>query len=156
MKNEFKIKINGNEYSITIGSIEDNLAKVEVNGMPYSVEVEGNLSKPIIRPKVKPVATTPNAVETTVAKPATPVASGSNSPAAASAGAGVVKSPLPGVILEVCVKVGDEIKAGQKVVVLEAMKMENNINSDRDGKVIELKVGKGDSVLEGADLIVIG
>ena len=146
MKNEFKIKINGNEYSITIGSVEDNLAKVEVNGMPYSVEVEGNLNKPIIRPKVKPVATTHNAVETTVAKPATPVASGSNSPAAASAGAGVVKSPLPGVILEVCVKVGDEIKAGQKVVVLEAMKMEMPIMADSDGTVTSIKVQPGQMV----------
>ncbi|MDR0659525.1 MAG: biotin/lipoyl-binding protein [Prevotellaceae bacterium] len=155
MNNEFKIKINGNEYSITVGDIDGDIAKVEVNGMPYSVEVEGELNKPAARPK-KPTISSTAAVNSTVSKPSVPVASGVSSPAASSAGSGAVKSPLPGVILEVSVKVGDEIKAGQKVVVLEAMKMENNINSDRDGKVIEIKVGKGDSVLEGADLIVIG
>ena len=67
-----------------------------------------------------------------------------------------VKSPLPGVILQVNCKVGDTVKRGQNLLVLEAMKMENNINADRDGKIIEIKVNKGDSVLEGADLVVIG
>ena len=70
--------------------------------------------------------------------------------------AGALKSPLPGVILSIDCKVGDTVKRGQKVIVLEAMKMENNINADRDGKIIEIKVNKGDSVLEGADLVVIG
>ena len=70
--------------------------------------------------------------------------------------AGAVKSPLPGVILSIDCKVGDVVKRGQKILVLEAMKMENNINADRDGKIVEIKVNKGDSVLEGADLVVIG
>ncbi|WP_301027085.1 acetyl-CoA carboxylase biotin carboxyl carrier protein subunit, partial [Parabacteroides goldsteinii] len=60
------------------------------------------------------------------------------------------------VILSVDCKVGDTVKRGQKILVLEAMKMENNINADRDGKITEIKVNKGDSVLEGADLVVIG
>ena len=75
---------------------------------------------------------------------------------AASTTKGAVKSPLPGVILQVNCKVGDTVKRGQNLLVLEAMKMENNINADRDGKIIEIKVNKGDSVLEGADLVVIG
>ncbi len=75
---------------------------------------------------------------------------------AAPSVAGAVKSPLPGVILSVDCKVGDTVKRGQKILVLEAMKMENNINADRDGKIVEIKVNKGDSVLEGADLVVIG
>ena len=75
---------------------------------------------------------------------------------ATSGAAGAVKSPLPGVILSVDCKVGDTVKRGQKILVLEAMKMENNINADRDGKIVEIKVNKGDSVLEGADLVVIG
>ena len=70
--------------------------------------------------------------------------------------AGAVKSPLPGVILSIDCKVGDTVKRGQKILILEAMKMENTINADRDGKIIEIKVNKGDSVLEGADLVVIG
>ena len=75
---------------------------------------------------------------------------------AAPSSAGAVKTPLPGVILSIDCKVGDVVKRGQKVAVLEAMKMENNINADREGKVIEIKVSKGDSVLEGADIIIIG
>lgn len=70
--------------------------------------------------------------------------------------AGAVKSPLPGVILSIDCKVGDVVKRGQKLLVLEAMKMENVINADRDGKIVDIKVNKGDSILEGTDLVVIG
>jgi len=66
-----------------------------------------------------------------------------------------VNSPLPGVILEVSVKERDTVKSGQKLIVLEAMKMENNIEADRDGVVASIKVNKGDSVLEGAPLIIL-
>ena len=58
-------------------------------------------------------------------------------------------------IIDVVVNVGDKVKRGQKLLVLEAMKMENNINSDKDGTVVEIKVRKGDSILEGTDLVVI-
>ena len=74
----------------------------------------------------------------------------------AGGAAGAVRSPLPGVILSVDCKVGDTVKRGQKLLVLEAMKMENTIPADRDGKIVEVKVNKGDSVLEGADLVIIG
>ena len=66
-----------------------------------------------------------------------------------------IKSPLPGVILQVKVNVGDQVTKGQVLMVLEAMKMENNILSDKDGKVAAINVSKGDSILEGTDLIVI-
>lgn len=68
----------------------------------------------------------------------------------------VVEAPMPGNIFKILVKPGDVVSKGQNVLVLEAMKMENNINADRDGKIVEIKVNKGDSVLEGADLVVIG
>lgn len=151
MSKEYKVKINGNEYNISINDADGDVAGVEVNGMPYSVELLGELTKK--RPKAKPVTIPTNSPVTTVSKPVAPV----SSPAPSASGAGsAVKSPLPGVIIDINVKVGDEIKSGQKILVLEAMKMENNINADRDGKVIEIKVGKGDSVLEGADLVIIG
>ena len=67
-----------------------------------------------------------------------------------------MRSPLPGVILEVCVNVGDTVKTGQKVAVLEAMKMENVIPATHDGKVTAIKVNKGDSILEGAEIVIIG
>lgn len=145
--NEFKIKINGNDYNIVVSRTEDNQIDMEVNGQLFPVELE-QAAKPvrITKPVNKPVETTVSAPKVQVSKPVA---------AASSAGKGSVKSPLPGVILEISVNVGDTVSTGQKLFVLEAMKMENTINSDKDGKVAEIKVQKGDSVLEGADLIVI-
>ena len=142
---EYKYKINGNPYNVVIGDIEDNIAHVEVNGTHYTVEME---KKPKAAPAPKPVARP-------VAKPAAaPVAAPAAKPAAASAKSGV-KSPLPGVILDIKVNVGDEVKKGQTIIILEAMKMENSINADKDGKVTAINVSKGESVLEGTDLVII-
>lgn len=138
---EYKYKINGNVYKVTIGDIDDNIAHVEVNGTPYKVEME-KAPKVAVNPVVRPVAPAP--------APA-PVAR----PAAAPSGKSGVKSPLPGVILDVKVNVGDTVQKGQTVVILEAMKMENNINADKDGKVTAINVSKGESVLEGTDLVII-
>ena len=126
---EYKYKINGTEYKVAVGDIENNVAQVYVNGAPYKVELEQN------------VAT--ESGEKVITKPAS------------TGGAGAVKAPLPGVIIDVTVKVGDTIKNGDTVVILEAMKMENNIHTDRDGVVKSIEVSKGDSVLEGAVLLTI-
>ena len=144
---EYKLKINGNDYAVTVNEVDDNIAEVEVNGTPFKVEFE----KPITK---RPAATV-------VAKPAAKVAGTAPAgvvakPAAASGAGETVSSPLPGVILEVSVKVGDAVKKGQKVMVLEAMKMENVIEATADGTVTAIKVDKGDSVLEGAPLVIIG
>lgn len=141
----YKFKISGKEYNVTIGSIEDKIAKVNVNGKDYEVELE---NQPAAAPAVAaaPVAAAaqaaPAAAAAPVAKPA--------------AGAGVkVTSPLPGVIIEVSVKEGQAVKAGQKVAVIEAMKMENEIAATQDGTISAIHVNKGDSVLEGADIVSI-
>ena len=141
---EYKYKINGNLYNVVIGDIEDNIAHVEVNGTHYTVEMEKKpkaapAPKPVVRPAAKPAAA-PAAAP--VAKPAASAKSG-------------VKSPLPGVILDIKVNVGDEVKKGQTIIILEAMKMENSINADKDGKVTAINVSKGESVLEGTDLVII-
>ena len=142
---EYKYKINGNLYNVVIGDIEDNIAHVEVNGTHYTVEMEKKLKaaapapKPVARPAAKPAA-------------AAPAAAPAAKPAAAKSG---VKSPLPGVILDIKVKEGDEVKKGQTIIILEAMKMENSINADKDGKVTAINVSKGESVLEGTDLVII-
>ena len=141
---EYKYKINGNLYNVTIGDIEDNIAHVEVNGTHYTVEME---KKPKAAPAPKPVARP-------VAKPAAAPAAAPVAKPAASAKSGV-KSPLPGVILDIKVNVGDEVKKGQTIIILEAMKMENSINADKDGKVTAINVSKGESVLEGTDLVII-
>ena len=108
---EYKYKINGNVYKVTIGDIEDNIAHVEVNGTPYNVEME-KAPKVVVKPVARPVTTAPAAPTAPVVKPA-----------AASSGKSGVKSPLPGVILDIKVNVGDTVKKGQVVIILEAMKM---------------------------------
>lgn len=145
---EYKLKINGNDYDVTINDIEDSTAKVEVNGMPFTVEFDKPLKKAAPAPAVKKAAAPKAAAapEVKVSKPA----------AAASGNGTVVTSPLPGVILEVSCKEGDTVKVGQKLMVLEAMKMENIIEATANGTVTSIKANKGDSVLEGADLVVIG
>ncbi len=143
---EYKLKINGNDYAVTVNEVDGSMAEVEVNGTPFKVEFEKPIKKaaPVSKP-MAPKATPAGAPEVKVTKPA------------AAAGAGnAVTSPLPGVILEVSVKVGDAVKRGQKVMVLEAMKMENVIEATADGTVTAIKVEKGDSVLEGAPLVIIG
>ena len=142
---EYKYKINGNLYNVVIGDIEDNIAHVEVNGTHYTVEME---KKPKAAPAPKPVARP-------VAKPAAAPAPASAPASKPAAGKSGVKSPLPGVILDIKVKEGDEVKKGQTVIILESMKMENSINADKDGKVTAINVSKGESVLEGTDLVII-
>lgn len=141
---EYKYKINGNDYKVTIADIEGNIANIEVNGTPYKVELEEKQAKatPVAAVKAAPAPRTETGAKV-VAKPTV------------SAGADVVKSPLPGVVNDIKVKVGDTVKLGDVVVILEAMKMENNINANKDGVVKSILVNKGDSVLEGADLLVI-
>ena len=136
---EYKYKINGNEYAVCINEVNDTTANVTVNGEEYKVEWEKpKEEKPAV--KVQPVA----------AKPAPAPAA---APAAVKGNA--IKTPLPGVIIDVKVNVGDVVKKGDTVVVLEAMKMENNINADRDGKVVAVQVAKGDTVADGAALVVL-
>ena len=144
---EYKLKINGNDYAVTVNEVDGSVAEVEVNGTPFKVEFEKPIKKaaaPVAKPVAKSAA--PATAAAPVAKPAAP-----------AGGAGTtVSSPLPGVILDVCVKEGDAVKRGQTVMVLEAMKMENAIEATADGTVTAIKVGKGDSVLEGAPLVIIG
>ena len=138
---EYNFKINGNDYTVGIEILNDTEADVIVNGASYSVEVLDTTVKPSVAAKPQ-VATVP------VTKPA--------AAAPAAAGESPVKSPLPGVILDIRIKEGDTVAVGQTLVVLEAMKMENNIDSDRAGVVKSIKVNRGDSVLEGDVLITLG
>ena len=141
---EYRYTIDGNKYEVAINEVNDTTAKVTVNGAEYTVEWEKPVEeKPVV--KVQPVAAKP------AAAPATPTPA----PVAAPVSGNAIKTPLPGVIIDVKVAVGDTVKKGQTVVVLEAMKMENNINADRDGKVTAIQVAKGDTVADGAVLIVI-
>ena len=144
---EYTLKINGNDYNVVINDVQESVASVEVNGSNYKVEFE----KPIVKPTAIKV------VKTATAAPAVSAAAPQPSAAPApTAGGTTVSSPLPGVILDVCVKEGDAVKSGQKIMVLEAMKMENVIEATADGVIKSIKVNKGDSVMEGTPLAIIG
>ncbi len=140
---EYKYKINGNTYKVAVGDIDDNIAQVEVNGVPYKVELEKAPAAKVaaVRPSAAPRTATGDKI---IAKPA-----------AAATGGAPVKAPLPGTVLAVNVKVGDTVKASDVVVLLEAMKMENAIHAGRDGRVASVNVAQGESVLEGAALITL-
>lgn len=159
---EYKYKINGNEYSVAIIDLEGDKAAVEVNGVSYQVDIltEG-YTAPAPRPAAKPAAAPAPAPAAAPAAPAPapqPIAPAAPAaePAAPAGKGTAVQSPLPGVILDIKVAVGDQVKAGQTVAILEAMKMENNINAECDGVIAAIKVAKGDNILEGSDIVIIG
>ena len=122
------------EYNIKVNGTEYNVSVEEVGGTISNVSVSAPTAAPSAAPAAAPKAAA----------------------APASAGGTKVTSPLPGVILDVAVKEGDAVKKGDKVIVLEAMKMENVIEATADGVIKEIKVKKTDSVLEGDVLVVIG
>ena len=134
----FKYTINGNIYKVVLNRLEDTIAEVEVNGTPYKVELHKPIKKQIVTIKRPAQASVPP-----ISRPVVSMAPGE------------LRSPLPGTILEIFCKEGDTVKKGQKLIILEAMKMENAINADRDGVIKEIKIKQGESVLEGAELIVI-
>lgn len=138
----YKMKINGNAYEVAVKNIEGTNVEVEVNGKAYNVELEQEAKPaPVVRPVARPAA-----APTTTTAP---------SPRPAAGAAGATRSPLPGTVLSVNVTVGQSVKAGDVALVLEAMKMENNINCGKDGVVKAIYVQKGDNVLEGADLLLV-
>ncbi len=142
----FKYKINGSPYRVVVQKSDEESVELEVNGTPYLVELEAKKKKTIssIQRQVpsseqREVAAKPSVTRTAVA-----------------AGSVVINAPLPGVVLDIKKKVGDAVKKGDTVIVLEAMKMENNISAPADGTISKISVEKGASVLEGTELIVIG
>lgn len=142
---EYKYKINGNNYNVSVGDLDDNKVEVLVNGVPYKVELE---KKPEVAVQaVKHPAAAPRTAtgEKIVAKPAPAAGNGST-----------VKAPLPGTVLSIPVKVGDTVKASDPVIILEAMKMENEIFAPCDGTVSSVAVSKGAAVNPGDVLCVIG
>lgn len=142
---EYRFKINGKDFHVAVNGISGTKADVTVNGVNYDVELE-NAVAPV--QQAAPAQTAPVA----------PVAAAPQAPAAASApatGGKAITSPLPGVIISVDVKEGSVVKRGQKVAVIEAMKMENDILADADGTVTAVHVSKGDTVAEDAKIVTI-
>ena len=149
--NKYQYKVQGVDYDVEIEEVEGNVAKVNVNGIRFDVEMKQPINptstlkkvhieapKPVARPAVAPAAA-PAADK--------PMAAGTGSP---------VKAPLPGTVIDIKVNVGDMVKVGDIVLVLEAMKMQNNIESEFEGTVTSITIKPGESVMEGAVLMTIG
>ena len=142
----YKYKIDGAAYDVTINEVQGRRAKVVVNGIPFDVEMQGTQltedNLPTVDTTAVPDAPAP--------APAEQPAAAASAPSASEAGKGnPVKAPLPGV------KAGQAVKKGENILVLEAMKMENNITAENDGTVTAVCVNPGDSVLEGTVLLTI-
>ncbi|MDY2779776.1 MAG: biotin/lipoyl-containing protein [Alloprevotella sp.] len=151
---QYKYKIGGLQYDVTIDSIKGNIAQVEVNGIPFEVEMQGSTLVEEDLP-TQAAADAPAAAPA-AAQPAAPAAAPAAVPAAGPGEGAPVKAPLPGVVAKILVAMGQSVKKGETVLVLEAMKMENNITAECDGKVTGICVAAGDSVMEGTTLITIG
>jgi biotin carboxyl carrier protein len=139
---KFKFTIRGNEYDVDIKDFDGDLAKIEVNGTEYDVEVHQEQVKStktptLVRPRV--------AVDRKDSKIKKSVSNRSYE----------LKAPLPGSIFKILMNEGDEVKKGDTIMIMEAMKMENNIQSEKDGKIVTMKVKEGDSVLQNDVLVEI-
>lgn len=143
---EYKYTINGNKYKVAIDGIEDNIATVKVNGEEFKVEMEKEPEPVKKKVVVRPAAAQPSA---------TPAPAAASTASASVNANNAVKAPLPGVITEIKVAVGDTVQAGDTVVVLEAMKMANNLEAEKGGKITAVLVKEGESVMEDTPLVVI-
>ncbi len=151
---QYKYTINGAQFDVTIDSIVGSKAKVVVNGLPFEVEMQGSTltegDLPTMSTDAPAAAAAPAAAPAAAEAPAAPAAT-------SGPGAGApVKAPLPGVVTKILVNAGQAVKKGETVLVLEAMKMENNITAEADGTVTGICVSAGDSVMEGTTLLTIG
>jgi glutaconyl-CoA/methylmalonyl-CoA decarboxylase subunit gamma len=133
---KFKFKINGSEYEVSINEVEENYAEIEVNGTPFSVEIE------------KQVKTSTKIFNKKPAGKVNPI----NTPSRAMS-ASPLKSPLPGTIMKVLVTPGQLVQRGDIVLTMESMKMENNILAEHDAVVKKVYVQTGQNVMQD-DLLV--
>ena len=143
---KYQYKVNGADYTVEIGEIEGAIAQVTVNGKQFEVELPAPVKAPT---RVKRVEPAPAAAPT-------PAPERAKKPKAAAGSGTKVLAPLPGTITEMKVAVGDTVRKGDTVVILEAMKMQNNIEAECDGTITSVLVSRGDTVMEGAALVTIG
>ena len=158
---KYEYKVKGVDYVVEIQDIEGNIANVTVNGIPFEVEMK----QPVKSSKQKVKLTDGQHIISASSGASAGSAAGSSSAASSdsassskqatpAAGKPVV-APLPGTINEIKVKVGDKENTGDTVVVLEAMKMQNNIDAETSGTITSINVNKGDAVMEGDTLVTI-
>jgi len=142
---KYSFKINSKAIKVEVLEMTSEVAEVEVNGKSYSVNIEriSHGRNPGVAKTARPLSSS------------APVPAASASSTAASGGSGSVCAPIPGAITAIFVKNGDKVKMGQPLFKMEAMKMENEINSRVDGSVVAINISIGDSVTQGQELILI-
>ena len=155
---KYQYTVKGVDYEVEIQDIEGNIANVTVNGIPFEVEMKQPVKAGKQKVKLSEERRAEGSEERRVKSEefnssSASTASTSSAPTAA-AGKPVV-APLPGTINEIKVKVGDKVNAGDTVVILEAMKMQNNIEAETSGTITSINVNKGDAVMEGDTLVTI-
>ena len=148
--NKYQYKVQGVDYEVEIEEVEGNIAKVNVNGIPFEVELQQPINAAKHPTIVKPKVEAPKPA----AKPAAAAPKQEDAAPAATSGT-AIKAPLPGTITAINVNVGDKVNVGDVVIVLEAMKMQNNIEAENAGTVTAIKVVPGDAVMEGSVLLIV-
>lgn len=149
---KYQYKVQGVDYTVQIEEVEGNIAKVSVNDIPFEIELQQPINAAKHPTIAKPVVVAPQTDNQASTQPAATPAQTAAAPASGNA----VKAPLPGTITEINVTIGQQVNVGDTVIVLEAMKMQNNIETEYAGTVKAINVSKGDSVMEGAVLLTIG
>ena len=155
---KYQYTVKGVDYEVEIQDIEGNIANVTVNGIPFEVEmkqpVKAGKQKVKLSEERKAEGSEERRVKSEEFNSSSASAASTSSAPTAAAGKPVV-APLPGTINEIKVKVGDKVNAGDTVVILEAMKMQNNIEAETSGTITSINVNKGDAVMEGDTLVTI-
>ena len=155
---KYQYTVKGVDYEVEIQDIEGNIANVTVNGIPFEVEmkqpVKAGKQKVKLSEERRAEESEERRVKSEESNSSSASAASTSSAPTAAAGKPVV-APLPGTINEIKVKVGDKVNAGDTVVILEAMKMQNNIEAETSGTITSINVNKGDAVMEGDTLVTI-
>ena len=155
---KYQYTVKGVDYEVEIQDIEGNIANVTVNGIPFEVEmkqpVKAGKQKVKLSEERRAEGSEERRVKSEESNSSSASTASTNSAPTAAAGKPVV-APLPGTINEIKVKVGDKVNAGDTVVILEAMKMQNNIEAETSGTITSINVNKGDAVMEGDTLVTI-
>ena len=155
---KYQYTVKGVDYEVEIQDIEGNIANVTVNGIPFEVEmkqpVKAGKQKVKLSEERRAEESEERRVKSEESNSSSASAASTSSASTAAAGKPVV-APLPGTINEIKVKVGDKVNAGDTVVILEAMKMQNNIEAETSGTITSINVNKGDAVMEGDTLVTI-
>jgi biotin carboxyl carrier protein len=140
---KYNFVINGNAYEVEVLGFDENIAKIEVNGTHYDVEVLKDLKMTKTPTLVRAESPKPTSRESKIPRTITQTTNVA------------IKAPLPGTIITVLVKSGDKVALGQKLLTMEAMKMENNVLSEKDGVVKVVHVKPGQAVAQSEVLVEI-